>query len=546
LGLQGNHSFRSARFASVDTMSHSIQIPGYKIIRQIGSGGMATVYLAVQEALDRQVALKIMSQQIVGQQDSEFRERFSLEGRSIAQLSHNRIVSVFDMGMQGDNYYIAMEYLSGGSLKEKIQQGLAPHQAIEIAKKIADSLGYAHKKGFVHRDVKPMNIMFREDGEPILTDFGIAKIVVNQDANLTATGLIMGTPSYMSPEQAQGQTADGRADLYSLGVMLYEMLMGVVPFRADTAIALLMKHVNDPRPDLPTHLTQYQYLLDGLLEKNPDNRYQSAEDFIRATEVDDLDEQTVVHVEGVEKTSALKQRRGSPLKAIFISLSILLIGVGGYFASLHYFPFSEINVPIPVVQQERNQVDERWLTKKPDIPVIEIKDSTVEFVIDDSAPELEQEPSVEAVETIETIRRDRIAALLVEAKLQLTQQQYIQPAENNALDTYRKILSIDANSDAAQRGINLVVSHLEEKAVDMLEQNEINRGLELIESGLLIKPGKESLRQLKKSVEASIAMKKSVPEPIPVLAPKSNIFDSPVKKSPAKRKGPDIIFSVGE
>ncbi|MBT5229851.1 MAG: protein kinase [Methylococcales bacterium] len=259
----------------------ALEIPGYKIIRQIGAGGMATVHLAVQEALDREVALKIMASQVTGD-DAQFEERFIREGRSIAKLTHPSIVGVFDMGNANGHFYIAMEYLNGGSLKDRIQAGLTADESLEIIKSVALSLGFAHSKGYVHRDVKPMNILFREDGTPILTDFGIAKIVLDTGSELTSTGLIMGTPSYMSPEQAKGEVADGRADLYSLGIVLHEMFIGRVPFKADTAIAVLMKHVNDAIPQLPPHLTQYQFIIDRLLAKDPNERFQTSKDLIDA------------------------------------------------------------------------------------------------------------------------------------------------------------------------------------------------------------------------------------------------------------------------
>ena len=186
---------------------------------------MAAVYLAIQESLDRPVALKVLTDP----DSPEFSERFVNEGRIIASLVHGNIVTVHDVGIAEGLHYISMEYVDGGDLRTRIADGQSPEAALDLAARMADCLGFAHRKGVIHRDLKPANILFRRDGTPLLTDFGIAK---NQrlDSDLTATGKIVGTPRYMSPEQALGKPVDGRSDLYSLGVVLYEMLTGEPPY----------------------------------------------------------------------------------------------------------------------------------------------------------------------------------------------------------------------------------------------------------------------------------------------------------------------------
>jgi serine/threonine-protein kinase PpkA len=169
-----------------------------------------------------------------------------------------------------------MPLLPGGDLKSRIRKGLSPGQALEILEPIASALAYAHAKGFVHRDIKPENILFNEHGWPILTDLGIAK-VVGSDTRLTGTGMSIGTPHYMSPEQARGQEVDGRTDIYSLGVVFYEMLTGQVPYRASDSFAVALKHINDPVPQLPVELNVYQGILDNMLAKEPDQRYPGGE-----------------------------------------------------------------------------------------------------------------------------------------------------------------------------------------------------------------------------------------------------------------------------
>lgn len=247
------------------------QIPGYRVERLVGKGGMASVYLAIQESLDRPVALKILRHP----DSEEFSERFSNEGRIIASLTHPNIISVYDVGVSDGLRYISMEYVEGGDLKTRIADGVTPDCALELVSKIASCLEFAHKKGVIHRDLKPANILFRSDGTPLLTDFGIAK---HQwlDSDLTATGIALGTPQYMSPEQAQAKSVDGRADVYSLGIILYEMLTGKTPYDGDSEVDTILRHLQDPMPVLPAEYRTYQTLLKRMLAKDPAQRFADA------------------------------------------------------------------------------------------------------------------------------------------------------------------------------------------------------------------------------------------------------------------------------
>ena len=245
------------------------------MLRQLGRGGMATVYLAVQESVDREVALKIMSPALLA--DPNFGERFLREAKIAARLHHRHVVGIHDVSRAGDYHYIAMEYLAGGPVLGKDGPGRPVSFALRVTREIAGAINYAQQKGFIHRDVKPDNILLRDDGSSALTDFGIAR--ANDSATrMTRTGAVVGTPHYMSPEQARGKQLDGRADLYSLGVVLYEMLVGRVPYHAEDSLAVGIMHITQPVPKLPESLAVLQPLVDGLLAKEPHDRFQTGND----------------------------------------------------------------------------------------------------------------------------------------------------------------------------------------------------------------------------------------------------------------------------
>ncbi|WP_237064752.1 bifunctional serine/threonine-protein kinase/formylglycine-generating enzyme family protein [Microbulbifer guangxiensis] len=256
----------------VSSGTSSLEIPGYRILKKINQGGMSTVYLAVQRSVGRQVALKVMSP--VLNADPIFSERFQREANIVGQLSHPNIVAVHDIGRYRSLNYIAMDYMPGGSVSDRLARGMMdPIEALNVARQIALALDHAHGKGYVHRDLKPENILFREDGSAVLTDFGVARAVA-RTTRMTNTGMVVGTPHYMSPEQARGAAIDGRADLYSLGVVFYEMVTNAVPYQADEAVAIAIKHLTDPIPRLPARHSLFQGLIDRLLAKDPADRFQ--------------------------------------------------------------------------------------------------------------------------------------------------------------------------------------------------------------------------------------------------------------------------------
>lgn len=254
-----------------------IEVPGYKIIRTLGRGGMATVYLAEQEIFERQVALKVMSKALA--EDESFGKRFFREAKIVSQLVHPNIVTVHDVGVHAGYYYLSMEYIDGSDLKQ-LRGELSLRQKIQAVIDIAKALEYAGAKGYVHRDIKPENIMFyQSDGRAVLTDFGIAR-AAETDTSMTQTGTAIGTPHYMSPEQAKGKAVDPRSDLYSLGVVFFLLLTGHVPYDAESAVAIGIKHITEPVPLLPDGMDALQPIIDTLLAKKPEARYQDAREFI--------------------------------------------------------------------------------------------------------------------------------------------------------------------------------------------------------------------------------------------------------------------------
>jgi serine/threonine protein kinase/tetratricopeptide (TPR) repeat protein len=258
---------------------------GYQIVEQIGKGGMATVYRAYQPSLDRDVAVKVLPP-YYAEQDETFLERFKREARAIAKLRHQNILMVMDFGQQDDLSFIVMEYVDAGTLKDRMDKPMTLKDILNLVKQIASALDYAHEQGVVHRDVKPSNILMPKPDWALLTDFGLAKMVGG--TFMTQSGLTVGTPAYMSPEQGGGHKVDHRTDIYSLGVMLYELVVGEVPYTAETPMAVVVKHIVDPlpmprakNPNVPEAL---QRVILKALSKTPDDRYQSAGEIAAAME----------------------------------------------------------------------------------------------------------------------------------------------------------------------------------------------------------------------------------------------------------------------
>jgi serine/threonine-protein kinase len=256
----------------------------YRILNALGRGGMAQVYRGYHPQLDRYVAIKVLRSDLV--EEDEFLGRFKREAHAVSGLRHPNIVQVFDFDIQDDHHFMVMELLEGDTLRARLNdyrirgQRMPLPEILRILSEVLDGLGYAHKEGIIHRDIKPANIMLTKRGQAVLTDFGIAQIVGS--TQYTVSGALMGTLNYMAPEQGLKGTCDERSDIYSLGIVLYEMLTGYTPFDADTPLAILMKHLNDPLP-LPSQVDPalpiaLEQIVLKALAKDPQDRYQNAQE----------------------------------------------------------------------------------------------------------------------------------------------------------------------------------------------------------------------------------------------------------------------------
>ncbi len=309
----------------------------YRLEAKLGSGGMSTVYLARDETLDRSVAVKVMHREMSEQEDQL--QRFRQEARAVAKLTHPNVVSVIDAGEDGGHPYIVFEYVKGETLKQRIGRvgALDTQEAIAYAIEVARGLSVAHARNMVHRDIKPQNVLIDDEGRAKLTDFGISR-QLEQDG-VTATGRVLGTTDYVAPEQAMGKEVDPRSDIYSLGVVLYEMLVGQVPFHADSQVGVAMKHVNEELPDVqrrrPEVSAAVALVVERATAKNPAERYQTIAEMI-----DDLE--TALEVEAAragsttgEATSVLdavpppKRKLSGRARWSWAAIVVLLLVAGG-------------------------------------------------------------------------------------------------------------------------------------------------------------------------------------------------------------------------
>jgi len=461
-----------------------MEIPGYEIIRAIGVGGMATAYLATQTSLGRQVVLKVLDTS--NDISAKNIERFMNEARIVASLRHPNIITIYDVGRQNNLIYISMEYIEGGDLKNRMSDGISPHEALDIIKKIASALDCAHKSGVIHRDVKPANILFRKDGTPLLTDFGIAK-KLTVDHDLTSTGIFLGSPNYMAPEQAEDSPIDGRADIYSLGIIFYEMLTGDKPYQADSVVDIILKHRQGALPKLTPDLKAYESLLYLMIAKKRKDRFHDAESLLHY--VRDMERRGIFGTQRSSIRAATSgEITGSSLRLptwssarsssdtrhmrVRSSLLLLLVVAATGFGMLQYYARRLAEAPLRPVEGLLPRLD-----------------SSIE-------PTSDAMPTTGAA-PITPANDDVRKALTWMAQKRLEEDQLVTPPNDSAYFYYARLRDIDPQSRLAEEGFRRIAERFAVLAEREMAANNYQRAQSYVTIGLQLDPSNEALRQLR-------------------------------------------------
>ena len=486
--------------------SVDIAIPGYRILRPIGEGGMASVFLAVQESLDREVALKVMAPALAA--NSEFTERFLKEGRITAKLQHQNLVTVFDIGTHAGIYYLAAEYIPGGTLKERIDAGgLTAGEILDIAVDVARGLDFAHGKGFVHRDVKPGNILFRNDGSVVLADFGIAKAMDNSSSS-TVAGASIGTPDYMSPEQARAEPVDGRSDLYSLGTVLFEMLTGAPPYQASDPFTVALMHVTHPLPKLPADLAWLQPLIDRMMTKQSAERYQNGAEFIAAAhkllasapEAAGALSRTAAKSANrisstIQRTRVVNREEGRPrwLWPVVTLAAALLIGFGLW--ALLRTPSTSIvdDAPRTVISSQPSAA-----LPQPQVDPASVGNSDANDGIDHPKTLEEQYGDVPAMLEQADAYKDHAFTSKEDIGRNL-----LFPDDPNAVSLYRKVLAEQPGNKHALQGLAEITAFYLRNAGKMCDKELWGACSMTAENGLTVDPNNAALKTLKQRADNS-------------------------------------------
>ena len=458
-----------------------MEIPGYKIEKLVAEGGMASVYLAIQESLDRRVALKVLRKFDTPAQS----ERFINEGRIIASLTHRNIITIHDIGAVEGRHYISMEYLKGGDLEKRIRAGIAPEDAIDLTRTLGLCLDFLHGQGIVHRDIKPANILFRDDENPILTDFGIAKHL-HRDSSLTMDGTAMGCPDYLSPEQAECKSLDGRADIYSLGIVLYEMLTGEKPYKGDSYIEIVMAHITAPIPDLPRHLKRYQELVDRMIAKDPADRFATAADLVAHLDV----------IENGQTTESVSERIAGFVSSLRKPVPPKL----GTAATVELAPGELQSATATAEGVDRTvtrgkpagmaRVHPRHLLFALGMLVV-IAGSYLVLGTSSEAPSDTGSPGL-------------LEQYLSRAQSALLADRLTSPEGDNAYFYYQQALALEPESEQALDGIRRIADRYADMAEALLEQSDHANAELHVANGLNVQPGNPRLRALQEKMASQI------------------------------------------
>jgi serine/threonine protein kinase len=474
--------------------SGTIQIPGYEILRPLGTGGMSTVYLAIQRSLDRKVAIKVMRRGgDMSDDNTQAEKRFLLEGRMMAKLPHRNIVAVYDIVSNEAMAYISMEFLDGGTLSDRMRDGISLADAVSVIVQIASALDFAHTHGVVHRDLKPANIMFRDVGTPVLTDFGIARYQDATATRLTQTGMLVGTPTYMSPEQINGQNVDGRADLYSLGILFYELLAGHAPFRGDTPIAVLMAHLTQQVPPLPDEHIAFQPVMDRMLAKNRDERYTGMKEFSQDLKSRLINSNTLLMRLNVDPNAPSSEQ----LRAL--GFASTPTGQGLRDSLLGSLPTPR---PTPLPAVPGLTAPEAPPSRKPSMMTIVAAIGIVLVIIGGWM-------AFHGRGGLSKDEQELVSLWLDRAEHRITSNQLVTPADDSAFAYLQKIQQKDPENPRAVQMLEQIAQKLAQQSKAALATGKIDEAADLDNQALLMRPDDTDLRALSKQIATAQTAEKS-------------------------------------
>ncbi|MFV8781132.1 protein kinase domain-containing protein [Microbulbifer sp. SA54] len=464
-------------------MTHSqLHIPGYTVHGPIGQGGMASVYLATQESLNRKVAIKVLR----NSHEAQLNERFINEAHFIASLSNPHIITIHDIStLPGGDHYIAMEFVGGGDLDENRERFREPDAVLRLIREIAQGLAVVHAKGIIHRDVKPANILFRDDGTAVLTDFGIAKDVDN-NSDLTQAGFSLGSPSYSSPEQAQGKPLDITTDIYGLGVILLELLLGYNPFKGESHTSTAINHIQLPLPELPAHYDYLSPLLSRMLAKQPGARFRSSEELVAA--IDPLllpanpGGSSKHRRPDIRRWLAGKQRLLLPAAGIASAVLLLL--------ALTHESETDREIDRLLQQAELGLEQERYIFPEQDNARYYFRQVL-----------LLDEDNRDALKGLALVTERRVQDYVARGAEALERGDLNRPKDNNALHFYREALALDADNPHAQAGIRLVVAEYTRRARASLLEGDLKMADRNVKRGLAVEPENQELLALRSEID---------------------------------------------